>query len=82
MIKMLNIQTTQEYFGMTTEQLAEVRNEYGYTREDCKILDDGLKVLFYDKLESIENENDLSYTRLEMKAILKTIDNRYAVILN
>ncbi|WP_336769692.1 hypothetical protein [Bacillus bombysepticus] len=80
----VHIQTTQDYFNKTTEELSVDRGN-NYTREDCLVLDDGLQVHFYEKenslKESIEyylNENN---SRLEIKAVLKTIDNRYALIM-
>lgn len=84
---MLNVQTTQEYFGMTTEQLSEVRNEHGYTREDNKMLDEGLEVHWYDDLKTIEDETEemqsyLKESGMELKAILKTVNNQYVVIFN
>lgn len=49
---------TTEYFNMSADELLEIRNEYGYTREECKILDDGIKVTFFDSLEEYEEEKE------------------------
>ena len=83
-MELKNIRTTLEYFGMNREQLAEIRNEYGYTREDNKIFDEGLKVHFFEHFDSINDEEFKSYLKssdMELKVILKTIDDRFAVIL-
>lgn len=36
----INVISTCNYFNLSREQLATVRNEYGYTKEDCLILDE------------------------------------------
>lgn len=83
---MLDIKTTQEYFGLTVEQLLEVRNEYDYTREECKLFDDGLEVVFFDNEKEMESEEEefnsyIKSKRYEIKAVLKTINERLAVVL-
>lgn len=83
---MENIKTTQEYFGLTVEQLLEIRNEYGYTREECKLFDDGLEIVFFDNEKEMESEkeefnNYIKSKRYEIKAVLKTINERLAVVL-
>lgn len=73
--------TTQEYFDMTTEQLQEVRNEYGYTKEECLLLDESLNTQFYADDESssdgaqwLRQQGYCIYTRLKMT------DGRIAVL--
>jgi hypothetical protein len=80
----MEIKTTQEYFNLSVDELSQIKNEYGYTKEDCLMFDDGIAVRFYDTLESLEdgkqyhvNENP----RIDVKTTLKTTDNRYALIL-
>lgn len=81
----MKVQTTTKYFGMSADDLSEVVNDYGYTREECKILDEGLEVTFFEHRKSIDEKDAKSYAerkRMELKAILRTTDNRYAVIFN
>ena len=73
--------TTQEYFNMTTEQLQEIRNEYGYTREECLLLDESLNTQFYtddkssaDGCQWLRQQGYSIYTRLKMT------DGRIAVL--
>ena len=81
----MKVQTTTKYFGMSADDLSEAINDYGYTREECKILDEGLEVTFFEHRKSIDEKDIKEYTnrtRMELKAILRTTDNRYAVIFN
>lgn len=88
----MTIQTTQKYFNKTVDELLEVRNEYGYTREECLLFDDGIKIVFYDDKKEMAAEKDLlkEYMKsasgnpdydMEIKAILQTINERIAVVL-
>lgn len=73
--------TTQEYFNMTTEQLQEVRNEYGYTREECLLLDESLNTQFYSDDKS--SANGCQWLRgqgYSIYARLKMTDGRIAVL--
>ncbi|GAB6456159.1 hypothetical protein bcgnr5390_12180 [Bacillus luti] len=80
----VHIQTTQEYFNKTTEELSVDRG-YSYIREDCLIFDEGEPVHLYEKenslKESIEHYLNEKRSKFEIKAVLKTIDNRYALIM-
>lgn len=67
------MRTTQEYFNMTTEKLQEVRNEYGYTKEECLLLDESSNTQFYTDDQSSANgcqwlrqQGYSIYTRLKM----------------
>lgn len=80
------MKTTQEYFGLTVDELLEVRNEYGYTREECKLFDDGVKVVFFDSEQEVEDEkwqfhDYVISNNFTIKETLKTINERIAVIL-
>lgn len=82
---MIKVITTTKYFGMSAEDLEEVKNDYGYTREDSKILDEGVDVTFFDRRGSIKEDEIQDYSKqtgLKLKAILRTTDNRYAVIFS
>ena len=75
------MKTTQDYFNMTTEQLQKVHNEYGYTREECLLLDESTNTQFYNDDESssngcdwLRNQGYSIYTRLKMT------DGRIAVL--
>ena len=78
------ITTTQEYFNMTAEELQEIRNEYGYTKEECKLLDAAVKVSFLNSIEDIAD--NIKYTveilRMECINILSMIDGRIAILYN
>lgn len=81
------IKTTQEYFNMSLDELLEIRNEYNYTREECKLFDDGLEIVFFDNEQELINEQKqfnkhIVNRRFEVKAIVKTINERIAVVLN
>ena len=73
--------TTQEYFNMTTEQLQEIRNEFGYTKEECLLLDESLNTQFYtydkssaDGCQWLRRQGYSIYARLQMT------DGRIAVL--
>ena len=83
---MKNIKTTQEYFKLSIDELLEVRNESGYTREECKLFDEGLEIVFFDNENELNNESEkfseyIKTKNYEIKATLKTINERIAVIL-
>jgi hypothetical protein len=78
---------TTEYFKLGIDELLEIRNEHGYTREECKIYDDGVKITFFDSIEEYEKEKEEHHEwvknydcDLELKAVLLTINERVAVI--
>lgn len=77
---------TTEYFNMSIDELLTTRGS-GYTREECKILDDGLHVTFFDdskeydlEKEDYQNWIKRAYPEMELKAELITINQRIAVI--
>jgi hypothetical protein len=76
------MKTTREYFGKSEDELLET-DPSGYTREERLIFDEGLKVALYD---SIEEMNELKSEieeddHLEIKVILKTINERIAIVM-
>lgn len=81
----MKIIKTTDYFNLTTEELAHIKPgnmECGYTKEDNLILDDGVIIRWYDKLENLkECIKDIDTNRFEVKAILETIKNQYVLIL-
>lgn len=76
----MNVITTEQYFGLSAEKLQEVRNEYGYTKEDCLILDDGIQVYFLDTVSRVEEYINGLSPKFEVKAILQRINGEYALI--
>lgn len=77
---------TTEYFNMSIDELLTTRDS-GYTREECKIYDEGFHVHFFDGIEEYEKEKrdfeEWLWARnneLELKAELITINERIAVI--
>lgn len=82
----MEMKTTQEYFNLSIDDLL-VTNEYGYTREENKLFDSGLEIVFFDSLEEMESEKEqfekyMCSKEYEIKDIVKTINERIAVILN
>jgi hypothetical protein len=78
---------TTDYFKMSIDELLQIRNDYGYTREECKIFDDGIKVTFFDSVEEYEKEKEDHQqwvkscdSRLELQAELLMINERVAVV--
>lgn len=81
---MNKIKTTQEYYDMTIDELLVTR-EYG-TREECNLIYEGLEVVYYDNVEEMEEDKDnltvyINGKHYEIKVVLKTINERIAVIL-
>jgi predicted oxidoreductase (fatty acid repression mutant protein) len=80
------MKTTQEYFNMTSDELLEDSNNYGYTREECKLFDEGVEVVFFDDEKELEEEkvqfdDYIKSHDFTIKAKVKTINERIAVIL-
>ena len=78
-----NMKTTIEYYGMKKEELQETVNEYGYTKEECKLLDESENTRFYDILALLEDSKEY-YKSMGYK-IGETIamsDGRFALLLN
>lgn len=83
---MNNVKTTQEYFNKTIDELLKIRNEQGYTKEECLLFDSGLEIVFFDNEKEMEKEkeefdNYIRSKKYEIDNILKTINERIAVIL-
>lgn len=85
---MMNLKTTTEYFNMTTEELQKVRNEYGYTREECKLFDEALKVSFFPNIEQYKStgvDHELwmkSFNNMNCTDVLFMTDGRIAMLYN
>lgn len=78
-----DMETTVDYFGLSAEELLKVHNESGYTREECLILDDGLRVYFFNNLGSYKEVKDdyiKGESKLELKKALFMVDGRIAMI--
>ena len=81
---------TTDYFNKSIEELSELRNDGTWTREECLICDDGLKIVFYSTLENLQKnyEKTVSYyksIKMEVKAVLEmqvpnTNNNKYAIV--
>ena len=75
------MRTTQEYFNLSTDELQEIRNEYGYTKEECLLLDESINTQFYNDDKSSLNGCD--WLRSQGYCIyerLKMTDGRIAVL--
>lgn len=81
----MKITKTTDYFNLTAEELAHIKEgnkECGYSKEDNLILDSGIIVRWFDKLENVLKEaKEIDTTRYEIEAILQTIKNQYVLIL-
>ena len=51
----MTIYKTTDYFNITVEEAAEIRNGYD-TREEAKVLDAGLEHYFFETLEGLKRE--------------------------
>jgi len=83
--KSMEVKKSTEYFGLTEEEILKDWNEYGYTREECKLFDDGLNVTFFDDMKELETEAQqfgewLESQRYEVKALVETVNRRIAVV--
>ena len=77
---------TQKWFELSMDELL-VANSDGYTKEERLLFDSGLEVIFHDNVEemTVEQKDVLEYANrksLEVKLILRTINERIAVVLN
>lgn len=78
---------TTEYFNMTEDELVadKYTDESNYTKEERMMFDTGLVTTFFDsmeeyKQEEIEYKEWLTERNLEVKVILKTVNERIAVV--
>ena len=56
---------TMEYFKMSIDELLHINNkESGWTREECKIYDDGTHITFFDSVEEYEKEKEDYFKRI------------------
>ena len=77
------MRTTQEYFNMTKKALQEIRNEYGYTKEECMLFDASYNTQLFDSLEHLETSKDFyKNTGYEIGEILQMSNGRFALLLN
>lgn len=77
---------TTERFKMGIDELLVVNKESGWTREECKIYDDGLEIVWYDNEQEMTEdkaqlEEYLQQKGYEIKHVLLTINERLAVVL-
>ena len=80
------MKTTQEYFNKTVSELLEIKTKEDFTKEENLLFDDGLKIIFFDDEEEMENEKEEieKYCKLygyEIKEKVLTVNERIAVIL-
>lgn len=82
------MKTTKTYFNTDVDTLLEDGNEYGYTREECKIYDEGLKVHFCEDIEEYEEEKEdiIKWYKktlgLQLVNELITVNKRIAMIFS
>lgn len=50
------MKTTQEYFNLSVDELLTIKNKFGYTKEECLLLDEGIEIIFFDNEEELEEE--------------------------
>lgn len=73
------MRTTQEYFNMTKEELQEVRNEYGYTKEECMLLDEDAH-FYNDDVASADGCNWLRNQGYVIETVLQMTSGKIAVL--
>ena len=76
------MKTTQEYFKMSKEDLRESRNEYGYTKEECKLFDASENTRIFDSLEDLNRSKGWYAVRYKVGEILAMSDGRFALLIN
>lgn len=83
----MDVRKTTDYFKMSIDELLEERNDAGYTREECKLFDEAIKVTFFDDITEYEEEKEglekwikTIISDPELIAILETINGRIAVL--
>ena len=77
------MRTTQEYFNLSTDKLQEVRNEYGYTKEECMLYDASYNTQLFDSLEHLETSKDFyKNTGYDIGETLQMCNGRFALLLN
>lgn len=80
----MEIISTTEHFNLSIEQAQEIRNDCGYTREECMVLDSGLESHFYDTEE--EMKKGYEYYKKCRKGweikIYQFSDGRYCIMLS
>ncbi len=81
----MDIISTQDYFNTSVDDLLAT-DKYTYTKEERLLFDDGLNVTFFDDIreyreEEVDFEKWYKEKGYEVKAILKTINERIAVVL-
>ena len=77
--------TTQKWFNLSIDELLET-NEAGYTKEENLLFDSGVEVIFHDNIEEMKAEREtvqkyVDEKGYEVKWILKTINERIAIVL-
>lgn len=77
---------TTDYFKMSIDELLTINKESGWTREECKIYDEGLQIVWYDSQEEMKEDRESLQRYLDrhdfhIKEELLTINERIAVIL-
>ena len=77
---------TTDYFKMSANDLLSINEESGWTREECKIFDEGLQVSWYDTVEEMQEDREnlqryLDRHDFHIKEELLTISGEIAVIL-
>ena len=87
---MMKIIKTTEYFNKSIEELSELKHDGTWTKEECLICDDGLKIVFYSALENLQAdyEKTVNYHKsieLDVKAVLEMQvpninNNKYAIV--
>ncbi len=80
----MEIISTLEFFNLTKEE-SQRKNEDGYTKEECKVLDCGLKWHFYNTLEGITESYqyyfDYSINHDYDCTVFQLSDGRYVIVL-
>ena len=76
------MRSTQEYFDLSTDELQEVRNEYGYTKEECLLFDESDDTKLFDNLEHLEESKEFyKNMRYEIGETLRMTNGRFALLL-
>ena len=76
------MKTNKQYFETSEEILKSKCNEYGYTKEECMLLDESAETHFYNnETDSAEGAQWLRNRGFCICTMLKMTDGRIAVLV-
>lgn len=71
---------TVEYFNLSPKELSAMKDN-GLTKEESLLFDEGLKTVFFDHFSNLEEYIEQHLEDFKVKAALKTITGKFALVL-